>query len=734
MYAIGSIPIRSMLIDKIYSNRTQSETRSHEVLPSSESVVGLSVATPVQQVESIPDIVPMRRGRLPAPVQQPPAAKPSTSPIRGTTSDPFAALDSQNVQVRSAAADELAARFPSLDEFSLLHEQGKKFTFGQAPITSDTNLNQRVTQALADEAFGISPAKTEPIPKTNTSSVHSLGVTGASPGKKPQPLADIPRQPNPNIQQPIPHRPLMVSTGIQTSPSPSPAPQNIDVSQRPIWRVPEASHHNRAMSQSRTFEKPLPSPSSLRPDHTMPGRPSLLDSSRSKSHSSTLTIPKSPASSRPSLESHRPSALDLGNAIDRSKSANSHSRPSSIHVESNLDYLRDRERASGRSFDIGRGPPSAVIQDSEEETDEKNISSNVDFLRAMENDDGGHRKHRRSSSQSKHTKRTSLSSITSNTKNIVKGKFGDAFRMFESNSGAGNQDRDRDLPLTPTEQKFDPRAGKVLTPIAGSEATGDPSDDERALDETQDLPPEVRRELERRRLSQEERRVEAAAAEYRQRIALQGEHGKGGRAATTRAATIQNTVKSLLEDGSKTAANTRTATGYGRYTEPEAIQSLPPRPQDQGARQPPLIARKPIQKSVPPQLQNQPAQDPAFTKARAAVPIPQPPVHPQSASAPPQTTPRAPPSSTQPAPRPPVPVKSQKLRTGGAVEFSASGGISPSVQTQPHKQSPVIRAGNESAGSEDWDMHSFSKRYPSLSGIEMVETEIEVPNRRVRDV
>src|SRR5205807_865562 len=137
---------------------------------------------------------------------------------------------------------------------------------------------------------------------------------------------------------------------------------------------------------------------------------------------------------------------------------------------------------------LSKGPPSAAIQDSDSEPEDKNITSNVGFLRAMENDDSSQKKHRRSSSQSKHAKRSSLSSITSNTKNIVKGKFGDAFRKFETNSSG---DRGRDAPLTPTDRPIDAR-GKALTPIAGSEATGGDSDDERVIDEEQDLPPEVR--------------------------------------------------------------------------------------------------------------------------------------------------------------------------------------------------------------------------------------------------
>jgi AP2-associated kinase len=56
------------------------------------------------------------------------------------------------------------------------------------------------------------------------------------------------------------------------------------------------------------------------------------------------------------------------------------------------------------------------------------------------------------------------------------------------------------------------------------------------------------------------------------------------------------------------------------------------------------------------------------------------------------------------------------------------------------KPSPLIgsvqRDGPHDDG-QDWDVDSFSKRYPSLSGLEMVETEIPAgapPRGGVRDV
>jgi AP2-associated kinase len=403
--------------------------------------------------------------------------------------------------------------------------------------------------------------------------------------------------------------------------------------------------------------------------------------------------------------------MDLGTSLDRSKSANSSGRPASMYVESNLDYLRDREKAPGRNFDapsLQRRTTSSAIDDSPLDPEEKNVRSSIDFLRAIEREDHpDHKnKHRRSSSQSKHVKRGSLSSLTSNTKNIVKGRFGDAFRRFEQNK---TPEHERDQPpMTPTDPIFDPKEGnKILTPIAGSEATGGLSDDDRsAIDETQDLPPEVRRELERRRLSEEERRVEAAAAEYRQRLATQG---SGKPRVPSKASTIQNRVKNLLNESSKPVVTNRSAEGYGKYT--DTGKPLPLRPQDQsGMRQPPTIARKPV--NMPSQ------QDITYAKPASIRPNMPPPI--PSASAPPAINIRAPSSSSSgPAPR--LPPKPKKLQTGGSA-------------TSPTKAAPSLREKPLGPGDEEWDVDRFAKRYPSLSGLEMVETEIPKRGGVVRDV
>ncbi|KAF2092211.1 hypothetical protein K490DRAFT_103, partial [Saccharata proteae CBS 121410] len=747
-------------IKDIYADRTHSESRHNQQLPSPEPVsspppmIGLQKAAPIKQVQAIPEITPMRRGRPTAPTAQPPAAKPSPSPLRGSN-DPFAALDSQSLDVRAQAADELAAKFPSLDEFSILHERGNKFQFGNNPPAETKQgslIQQRVAQALADEAFSIpaSPPKREQPP------VSSSGFpTRSASLRKTQPMEQkqAPREiSSPQIVSPTPQRPQMVSTGTMTSQSPSP-PKFPDISSRPIYRFPPPgtqSSHARALSQPRAPDNARSSAPSLGSPDPAPQRPSYLDINRSKSSTTTLTLPQlpqSPSSSRPSLEMSRPN-LDASDPISRSKSANSRARPSSVHVESSLEYLREREASRNRV--------SKVVQDSNElhkvrsapsdehsSPQEKNIESNVDFLRSMEDDGAKKKEHRRTTSTtSKHSKRSSMNSLSlSNTKNILAGRFGDAFRRFEG--GGGNsipttttQPISNPIPTTTTTTTTSPRPldpplplrtpspdtyphhptslpNPTLTPIAGSEPTtslaSDPDDAidrDTAIDETQDLPPEVRRELERRRLSAEEKRVADAAAEYRRRVAEGGEQGGlgGGPGGQTRASTIQNRVRSLLDDSKAGATVQRTAEGYGRFTRTVL----------------PAVASSPLSSSAPP------ASASAAPSASAGA---------ASVSAPPQhRQPTA--SSSSASSRPNAPPKPRALRTGGAFE-SGSAGLLPG--------SPVKRAvgavglmgerdrdrererDREPIGAEDraddWE-ESFSRRYPSLSGIELVEAEV----------
>ncbi|KAK7521173.1 uncharacterized protein IWZ02DRAFT_280245 [Phyllosticta citriasiana] len=746
-------------IKDIYSSRTASEARNNQQLPSPEPpsasppMIGLSKEAPVQQVQTLPEITPMRRGRPTAPApKHTPRTSPSPMKRAGPGGDPFAALDSANPSVRGAAADELASRFPSLDEFSLLHDRGGKFNFSQQSPAEPKQepANKRVTEALADEVFAArSPQNVDQSATSKASVAASAAASAAAsknetirPAQKPT-AREEPRRPQSQIYQPKPQRSTMVSTGTMTSPPSSPSPELLkypDVGSRPIHRFPPPgtqSPFQKGFGPQKPGEEPrnVTSSSSLKPELK---RPTYLEAHRSKSQTHALPLPQSPASSRPSLEGSRPSALDinLNDPISRSKSANSRARPTSLHVESSIEFLRDREASRNRVGNLIDTEPdlnrvkSAPSADEYEQ--ENNIASNVDFLRAME-DDGDHSKrkdksHRRSGSNaSKHSKRSSFPSL-SNTKSILAGKFGDAFRRFEGGNDSRPSSQDYEPPSPQYErssQQYE-RAGRMetsLTTIAGSVATGERSDDETAIDETQDLPPEVRRELERRRLSAEEKRVAEAAAEYRKRLAEQGETGRGRSSSSgggpSKASTIQDRVKSLLHDSQATSPQ-RTASGYGRFTDKEG---------DGRPGEKPGVGKKPV--TLP---QGAPVQELTYGRVRPSQqPVERPPTSGGTAAA------TGPGVGRQPTgQRPTAPPKPRALRTGGQCDELPPLASKPAALAgRPIQEGAPAGFGDGSelgnvvlnADPDEWE-ERFTKRYPSLSGLEMVETE--VPSGRSR--
>lgn len=142
---------RYVLTSQIYSGRSSSPAKSHH--ETRKPVVGVSVSAPVQSQEKLPDITPMRRGR--------PTASPANGPAkRVTAGDPFAALDSgPSNTTRATASDDISDRFPSLNEFSLLHHKGSKFDFDpRSPTGPKPSLAPKANMAdkIADAAFAAS--------------------------------------------------------------------------------------------------------------------------------------------------------------------------------------------------------------------------------------------------------------------------------------------------------------------------------------------------------------------------------------------------------------------------------------------------------------------------------------------------------------------------------------------------------------------------------------------------
>ncbi|KAL9579433.1 MAG: hypothetical protein Q9212_005110 [Teloschistes hypoglaucus] len=591
-------------IKDIYAGRTQSEARRNQRLPTSgpevasPPTVGASKVQLAEEKLSIPDIAPMRRGRPARSDIGSRVAKPSPSPLRIANEDPFSALDSGAPPGLTEDVEKVVGKFPSMEEFSLLHESGDQFSFGTNMKTTSQpakDISQRVTDALADEAFARPP---QPLRANAGPGKEAQADASDTLEKKPRAeiIANVRSSGRTIPTYEVPSQSAMVSTGTMTSPI---SPPSSDT--RPIFRLPPPDH--RSSSQPRASDASLEAAALLRSGSKGNKRPGLLDH-RSRSQIGTLKDLQKSGSLGPSLDVQQVMASDL----NRSRSASAKVRPSSLQIEPKRRSLRSRAQSKelldvdGSQSLLGAGRSSvAVTDDFDSGQEAAKISSNVDFLKAMEEEDPSKRKEKRLSSGSKHTKRASMPSISlSGTKTLLAGRFGEAFRRFETNA---NGDEPFPSPTLSPDQE-----GYNLTPIAGSEATDGRSDDGHTYDETEPVPPEVRRELERRRLSQEERRVAEAGAAYRQRLA-EGGGGRKGPAAdgpvNPRAASIQSKVKSLLdENGRGSPSPTKKPEGYGRFTD-----SSSPIPSQRMPSPSPLSIRK-YPRTDPPAFSIPPRKDP----------------------------------------------------------------------------------------------------------------------------
>ncbi len=682
---------RELPLRDIYAHRSQSEGRKDQVLPaspsSSQSRVGATLApdAAAQVKSSIPEIAPMRRGRPTKPVSHHGSAQPSPSPLRMVdASDPFAALDSN----KNAAADELSSKFPTLDEFSLLTDRGNKFAFepkaGQQPEQAEPGLAGRVTNALADQAFVRSPS----LPKVPAKIPLEIAAAGAKPqavlGKKKSLEKD--GQARASLPAPLPQKSAMISTG--TSASPPPTTPRL-VRDHTLWKVPTHDGVVRRTSDDGPMPRTQP--------HNHGERKSrlarLLQDDAVNSQGHLDREPRSPTSSRPSLEGGRPSFKDLDMGLTRSRSLNIQQRPASVNMGKGPTHIKDKEIKHITTRDYGANFLSAEPEmvDNAAESD-MNIQSDIDFLKAREEEEKerkGH--HKRLSSGSRHGKRSSLPHIAlSGTKNLLTGRFGDAFKMFEGGHGDGHSRSSSHGHDSEKKHHLLSDQREVLTPIAGSEAT-DLSDDRR-LEDSEDLSPAMRREIEKRQLEAEERRVEQAAAEYRQRVTA-GRGGQGGGSGISKASTIQNRVQLLLSENSRPSQ--KTSAGYAKFSGEPAAQS----------------ASDSSRAKAPQPNSKAPMSSPAMTSAMADI------------------TPHSAPASSLNLPaqdsrlqRPTAPPKPKVLRTG-------QGTLSMPAVADPAAAEEALMS------PDDWEA-KFSRRFPSLSGIEMVETDIDKkgPPTRIREV
>lgn len=676
----------------------------------------------------------MRRGRPSKPGSEHKAPKPSPSPMRVLSNDPFGALDANAPSASTIVnVDNVSSRFPPLDEFSILHDSKSKFAFdlNTEPTTKHPkDISQRVTDALADDAFARPAASKEALPsEPKTIPSRHLGDetrnTNDLLATKSAKFSSSPKD--------ILQRTSMVSTGTMTSPSPPSSSHNAN-SPHPIYRFPLSEH--RSSSQSRSSDSPRQTNLSLRPDNVSVKRPGLLEH-RSKTQMPSISITKSPVSSRPSLEGPRPSQLEIKNTtINRSKSASSRSRPVSMQIAPRKS-LRSGDAIKGDVVEdtLSKGSldteflPRSSSHEPEESLENGKISSNVAFLRAMEEEEPSKKKEKRLSSGSRHAKRASMPSISlSGTKSLLAGRFGEAFRRFETNA------------VGPSHQNSSEPDDRNLTPVAGSEATDGRSDDGQALDETEPISAEIRRELERCRLSQEEKRVSDAGAAYRKQFAENGDQVQGpmrDETPNSRAASIQSKVKSLLDENVRSTPETQEV-AYSQNP-PQPSRHTPQlsremsRPEDE-------ILRRPISHHITKKPPNTISSGTSIkANSSSNTPKRQPSTTPSLGQKPPPSTSTArypPPNASiptndRPFPRPSAPPKPHALRTGNRdPDLSSSATAMTLTHSKTFPPSPAQPIGSAiSPGSDDWEA-KFSKRYPALAGLEMVETEVGSGGRK----
>ncbi|KAJ1337708.1 AP2-associated kinase [Microdochium nivale] len=690
------VPIHDIYSGRAPSDVTQVEQqRPSEQRASAKPVVGAVFSPPPQQTQTIPDITPMRRGRPQAASSITPSQshRPSPSPARVTQGDPFAALDTKPAVSGGGDEVDASSRFPSLDQFSILHDKKDPafdFETSKAPPKTSHATAQLVSDDDDDDvdnAFAIASAMPPELPSERHITVDQGRFRGTASGSPVPFLSSKSPSAPPKLASEMSRASMIISNNpeLQAIASPplkqvqSPPPRvpgvsgSMNSNTSPAPRVPQdypAIHKFPPADQFRgpSVNRPMESKSSsqLRADASQ--------GVRGPSPQGPLSgfQPPHPSSSRPSLEGGRPSADNL-ETLQKSSSSLGRPRPSSTYLESNLDYLREREAAPrplkpSPSPRVGDGPTEAPLNQ-----DDATIESNVDFLRSMEDPDSKIKKDK----AGKHGKRGSLASL-SGTKHILAGRLGDAFKRFES-TGPGLPAR------TPSPFKEHDRYN--LTPIEGSEATDGRSDDG-ILEAESYLTPEMRREREAQILAEEERRVEAAAAEYKQKVAVRASGGGppaplpksiGG---VSRAVSIQNRVQALLDESQKVPVQ-RTASGYGQFSDSATAAS-------RLDKELPLLPRKPVSGTVPPRASTLPSD--VGSAQRPALP-PKPSLAPKPTHL----------NNIATGNRPRSPPKPQHMTGSG----QPAGG--PAISSQQDNTEDLL---------ED-----FSKRYPSLASIEMVEQD-----------
>ncbi len=626
---------RKVPIHDIYSGKQAPKDKSPAKPQSAKLQVGATVSAPTEKKEHIPDIAPMRRGRpTPSPSPRP---QSTASSRKVTDGDPFAALDAKS---NSKDSDELSSRFPSLNEFSILHEKDGKFNFdGQkAPPVSKPpkDSSQRMADKLADSSFAASrQAAASPAPHSRPQSVTPLTATSSNSSPVPSGLpSKAPSAPpkaapmRPQSMQPVSGHGTTsryVSTGTMTLDAPP--------DQGPISvRKPVHSDAAGLLGRSSTVH-------TVRPVRTMQKEPEIR--------------PVSPET--PKFDNIRGySEYNAGRA-----------RPVSTNFEQRPSQTAGSQRAPR--------PLSALQEPSQSGESLTQLQERL----VADATNASRQAHGQQASQS--------------PPDLRDGRLGNTIKRFEHMEISASQPKRVESP---------PKKAIREELISVSESESDSSWVRRNSlqpeeQDPEDMTPEMRRETERLQLEEEERRVAAAQAEYRERVSAASQKSKpvpgpknvGG---PPRSSSIQNRVQAYLNDDQKDSAPKRTAEGYGKYSDAATAAS-------KVTKEPPEIKRKPVLAGV--------ARTSSMPQVRRPGPM--------------GVTPTASPAQGKPPAKPPAPKKPvhlNQLPTGGRA-------ISPAKEKQDQEQLVAVDVPGQPAlewsskDKEDY-LDDFSKRFPSLSAIE----------------
>ena len=669
-------------VANIYFSRTpskQEDSQRFETLAQPKTAIaGAMLSAPSEpKPTTVPNVAPMRRGRPEKVTSHPAIAQHSPSPLRMIDQqDPFASLD----ESKPKAGDELSSRFPTLDQFSLLSQDGK-YDFGSSSNGSNQLKEEQLGSSGRTPKLSGNESPAKPTAAFSAKSTRTAPpVVNPSSRAAPEQKTSIETS---NLSTPAGSFPSvssltssMVSKGTMTLPSSPPYRERI------LHRFPPQPQQPQQPQQPRA-EQPTSPPVNSReiksharfPESRFSGLPKQDAAS---SQSAELRIP---SSSRPSLEGAKSPNLGPDALVSRSQSTNSKVRPASVNVVSkppvqnySLPKSSTPEDTPCVSHTEGLSRAATVASDT-------TITSDVEFLRAKEDEGKSWRGSKRHSGGHGHHKRSSLPSLSrSGTKNILTGRFGDAFRKFE---GGAHGLHSRSRSSSPADGYRN-----HLTPVAGSEAT-DLNDERHESLETDNISAEARRENERRRLSAEERRVAEGAANYRKHIAERDGTRESG---TTKAISIQNKVRSLLKENDKPELNA--SNDHERPDTPSATWQ----PQDVDTKSPLPPDRVPNTASFA-KISIPPVYDGTKTDLVSQPPA-KVPSHVQSVSS-----------------RPAAPPKPFRMRTGTSIATKSPTSTATAAIESDH---PKL--------NDDWE-RNFSKRYPSLSGLEIPKPDVPTPSQ-----